>query len=59
MKIVNYRKSHNKDAIRDSLSIKQAIDDYLESEDLYLQILDEDDAVLVRRSLVNPFMKEK
>lgn len=52
-------KSHNKDTIRDSLSIKQAIDDYLESEDLYLQILDEDDAVLVRRSLVNPFMKEK
>lgn len=59
MKIVHYVRSHEKYTIRDSFSIKQAIDDYLESEDLYLQILDEDGAILTRKSVVKPLLKEE
>ncbi len=59
MKIGPYMRLHEKDAVRDSFSIKRAIDDYLESEGLYLQILDEDEALVARECLVKTLLKEE
>lgn len=54
MKNVFYANNHEKEVSRCSCSIKQAIDDYLESDGLYLQILDEDGALLSRQKLTKP-----